>query len=92
MATYTHSTAARYTNSKYRQHNTRDDLLTRAATKLLSRLRPTTAASANAKRLFGSGWPEFGNSLGTAFVPATGAVSRTYRKGTTALGGKARTR
>lgn len=88
MATYTHATPSRYTNA-----NQRDGTLktyTRKAKKLLSRLRPTTAESENANRLFGLGWPEFGSSLGTNFTPATGVVLRTYRA--TAVGGKSRTR
>jgi len=88
MATYTHDTPARYTNANPRNGGT----FVRAAKGYLSRLRPTSAASVNAKRVFGSDWPKFGGSTGTAFLPVSGIVTRTYRGGTTATGSKSRTR
>ena len=96
MATYTHSTAARYTNANPRDGGT----YTRAAKKLISRLRPTLAASVNAKRIFGKvdiptvstdlGYG--GTCVGTAYDTSTGIVTSTYRDGSTAVGGKSRTR
>lgn len=88
MATYTHTTPARYTNANPRNGG----VYTRRAKGLLSRLRPTSGASVNAKRLFGTSFPAFGASMGTGFTHGTGAVTRTYRGGTTAIGGKSRTR
>jgi hypothetical protein len=93
MATYTHTTPARYTNvGPGYTHSKGGGTYARAATKLISRLRPTSAASNNAKRIFGPDWPGFGGSLGTAFTAVTGVVVRTYRGGITAIGGKSRTR
>lgn len=90
MATYTNSTPAGYLSSKYRQHNTRTAPRPRRVTNILSRVRPTSAASMNAKRIFGAAFPAFGASLNTGFTPGTGAVTRSYRNA--AIGDKARTR
>ena len=107
MATYTHVTPARYTNANRRDATSK--VYTRQAKGLLSRLRPTLAASVNAKRIFGlvdiptrakdlgatppvDDYGFGGTCVGTAFDTSTGIVTRTYRGGTTAIGGKARTR
>jgi hypothetical protein len=95
MAAYTHKTlprgataGRRYKHSK----DTSDGTFKRAALSLISRLRPGTAASKNAKLIFGPDYPNRGSSFKTGFTPVSGTVTRDYPGGHKAIGSKLRTR